>query len=236
MSFRAPRDLLGLRRLPARRPSPARGEEEMMMNAVLERPERLATAIGGAALVVWGANKLSRERHPLGALMATTGAGLIWRSTRGDTRARLAGSRGVNVEESFSINRPPQELYRVLAQPREPAARSCSSSSSVARDRSRGARTGWRRARPACRSNGTPRSSTRFPNELIAWRTLRGLRRGQRRLGALRAAPAGPRHRRARASCSTTRRPARSAPRVAWLFGDEPSQRRSAKTCAASSS
>jgi len=83
----------------------------MMMDAVLERPERLATAIGGAALVVWGANKLSRERHPLGAVMATTGAGLIWRSARGDTRARLAGSRGVNVEESFSINRPPQELY-----------------------------------------------------------------------------------------------------------------------------
>jgi len=83
----------------------------MMMDAVLERPERLATAIGGAALVVWGANKLSRERHPLGAVMATTGAGLIWRSARGDTRARLAGSRGVNVDESFSINRAPQELY-----------------------------------------------------------------------------------------------------------------------------
>jgi uncharacterized membrane protein len=82
------------------------------MESVLDRPDRLATALGGAALVVWGARKLAAERHPVGALMATTGAGLIWRSTRSDdTRARLSGSRGTRVEESFAINRAPEDLY-----------------------------------------------------------------------------------------------------------------------------
>jgi uncharacterized membrane protein len=82
-----------------------------MMESVMEQQGRWATALGGAALVVWGANKLSKERHPVGALLATTGAGLIWRSSRTDTRARLGGSRGTHVEESVSINRSPEELY-----------------------------------------------------------------------------------------------------------------------------
>ena len=78
----------------------------------LEHQGRWATALGGAALVVWGARKLTAERHPVGALLATTGAGLIWRSTKSDTRQRLGGARGTRVEESFAINRPPEELYR----------------------------------------------------------------------------------------------------------------------------
>lgn len=82
------------------------------MESVMEHPERWLSALGGAALVVWGAKKLSSERHPLGAMMAATGAGLILRSTRGDTRARLAGTRGTIVEESTAINRPPDELYQ----------------------------------------------------------------------------------------------------------------------------
>ena len=144
----------------------------MMMNAVLERPERLATAIGGAALVVWGASKLSRERHPLGALMATTGAGLIWRSTRGDTRARLAGSHGVNVEESFSINRPPQELYEFWRN-LERLPRVIPELSSVRVIDAR--RSHWLAKGPA----GFPIEWSAdiindIPNELIAWRTTEG--------------------------------------------------------------
>jgi len=81
------------------------------METVMEHPERWASALGGAALVVWGAQKLSRERRPVGALLATTGAGLIWRSARTDTRARLAGPRGTLVEESVAINRAPEDLY-----------------------------------------------------------------------------------------------------------------------------
>jgi len=81
------------------------------MESVTDHPERWATAIGGAALVVWGARKLSQEQNPVGALLATTGAGLIWRSGRTDTRTRLAGPRGTIVEESVAINRAPEELY-----------------------------------------------------------------------------------------------------------------------------
>jgi len=81
------------------------------MESVIEHQGRWATALGGAALVVWGANKLSKERHPVGALLATTGAGLIWRSSRTDTRERLGGRRGTHVDESVSINRAPEDLY-----------------------------------------------------------------------------------------------------------------------------
>jgi uncharacterized membrane protein len=80
------------------------------MESVMDHPERWATALGGAALVVWGAKKLSREHLPVGALLATTGASLIWRSAR-DTRARLSGSHGTGVEESVAINRGPEEPY-----------------------------------------------------------------------------------------------------------------------------
>jgi uncharacterized membrane protein len=42
------------------------------------------------------------------------GAALLYRelSTRGDTRRRLGGSRGVHVEESVTINRPAADVYR----------------------------------------------------------------------------------------------------------------------------
>jgi len=143
-----------------------------MMNAVLERPERLATAIGGAALVVWGANKLSRDRHPLGALVATTGAGLIWRSTRGDTRARLAGSRGINVEESFSINRPPQELYEFWRD-LELLPRVIPELSSVRVIDAR--RSHWVAKGPAgFLIEWSADIINDIPNELIAWRTTEG--------------------------------------------------------------
>jgi uncharacterized membrane protein len=81
------------------------------MESVMEHPERWATALGGVALVLWGAKKLSEEKHPVGAALATTGASLIWRSARSDTRERLAGSKGTIVEESVAINRHPSDLY-----------------------------------------------------------------------------------------------------------------------------
>jgi uncharacterized membrane protein len=81
------------------------------MESAMEHPERWATALGGVALVLWGAKKLSVERHPVGAALATTGASLIWRSARSDTRAHLAGPRGTIVEHAVAINRDPSELY-----------------------------------------------------------------------------------------------------------------------------
>ena len=43
---------------------------EAVMDSVMEHPERWATALGGAALVVLGVKKLSQQRHPVGALLA----------------------------------------------------------------------------------------------------------------------------------------------------------------------
>lgn len=42
------------------------------------------------------------------------GAALIYRelSTRGDTRRRLGGSRGIHVEESISVHRPLSQVFR----------------------------------------------------------------------------------------------------------------------------
>ena len=129
------------------------------MESVMEHPERWATALGGAALVVWGAKKLSQERHPVGALLATTGASLIWRSAR-DTRARLGGARGTGVEESVAINRGADELFEfwrnleLLPMVMPQLTRSRSSGT--------GARIGSPRDRRGGARNGTPTSSTRF--------------------------------------------------------------------------
>jgi len=141
------------------------------MESVMEHPERWATALGGAALVVWGAKKLSREHHPVGALLATTGASLIWRSTR-DTRARLGGSRGTGVEESVAINRGPDELYEFwrnlelipMIMPQ------LASVEIVGHRRSHWIATGpagWRTEWYADIIND-------IPNQLLAWRTVEG--------------------------------------------------------------
>ena len=142
------------------------------MESVLEHQKRWATALGGAALVVWGARKLAAERHPVGALLATTGAGLIWRSTRSDTRARLGGARGTNVEESVAINRPPDALYEFwrtlgLLPILMPQLQSVET-------------VGHRRSHWVAK--GPARWPTEWyadiindiPNELIAWRTIEG--------------------------------------------------------------
>ena len=143
------------------------------MDSVLDRRDRLATALGGAALVVWGARKLTAERHAMGAALATTGAGLIWRSTRSDnTRVRLSGSRGTHVEESFAINRSPQDLYEFwrtlellpLVMPQ------LQSVEAVGRRRSH-----WVAKGPArWPIEWYADIINEIPNELIAWRTIEG--------------------------------------------------------------
>ena len=90
--------------------------------------ERWASAIGGAALAVYGLKQLKDERSIPRAMLTAAGSALIARSATGfcpayaaagistvrdgsDTRERLAGSRGVRVEEAVSVNRPAAELY-----------------------------------------------------------------------------------------------------------------------------
>jgi uncharacterized membrane protein len=142
------------------------------MESVMEHPERWATALGGVALVVWGAKKLSVERHPVGAALATTGASLIWRSARSDTRERLAGSKGTIVEAAVAINRDPSELYEFwrsldllpVVMPRLQSVEA----------------VGHRRSHWVAK--GPARYTVEWyadiindiPNELIAWRTIEG--------------------------------------------------------------
>src|ERR687883_302629 len=86
--------------------------------------ERWASALGGAALAIWGL----KQRSVAGAMIAASGGALIYRgatgycpvygvagfstATDGDTRAALGGRRGIHVEEAVTIMKSPQELYR----------------------------------------------------------------------------------------------------------------------------
>jgi uncharacterized membrane protein len=141
------------------------------MESVMEHPERWATAIGGAALVVWGAKKLSRERHPVGALLATTGASLIWRSTR-ETRARLGGARGTGVEESVAINRGADELFEFWRNLELlPMVMPQLASVEIVGHR----RSHWIAKGPAgWRTEWYADIINEIPNQLLAWRTVEG--------------------------------------------------------------
>jgi uncharacterized membrane protein len=142
------------------------------MQTVMERPERWATAVGGAALLVWGASRLSKDRRPAGAVLAMTGAGFLLRSARGDTRSRLGGARGTVVEQSVSINRPAPELYDFWAD-LEQLPRVMPELLSVSMLDHRRSRwvargpVGWRTEWYADIIN-------EIPDELIAWRTIEG--------------------------------------------------------------
>jgi len=82
--------------------------------------ERWTAVVTGAMLALLG---LKRRSLP-GALMAAGGGALMLRATAGhwpgsasllgskpDTKTALGGSRGVHVDESVTINRPPNVLY-----------------------------------------------------------------------------------------------------------------------------
>jgi uncharacterized membrane protein len=77
----------------------------------IQGQERWASALGGAALVVWGAQRLSTRRAGSGAMIATTGAGLLWRASREGAASRHAGARGIIVEQAVAINRSAEDLF-----------------------------------------------------------------------------------------------------------------------------
>jgi uncharacterized membrane protein len=90
--------------------------------------ERWATAIGGAALAVYGLRRMRDEDTVPGAVITAAASALIVRGATGfcpayaaagintaersyDTREALGGSRGVHVREAVTINRSASELY-----------------------------------------------------------------------------------------------------------------------------
>lgn len=191
------------------------------MEHVMEHPERWATALGGVALVLWGAKKLSAERHPLGAALATTGASLIWRSARSDTRVRLAGARGSIVEEAVAINRQPSELYEFwrtldLLPVIMPQLQSVEA---VGHRRSHWIAKGPARLRVEWYAD----IINDIPNELIAWRTIEGSELVS--AGSVHFDPGPPgRGTSVRVKLQYDPPAGKMGAAIAWAFGDSPSQ------------
>src|SRR5687767_14771328 len=88
--------------------------------------ERWASALGGAALTVFGI----RQRSLAGAMIAASGGALIYRGATGfcpgyaaagvstangdaqTARQALSGPRGVHVLQAVTVNKPAEELFR----------------------------------------------------------------------------------------------------------------------------
>jgi uncharacterized membrane protein len=144
----------------------------MRTHTSVRSPERWASAIGGAALAVYGVRRFTDDDRTAGALLATAGSALLWRGVTPidrDTRRRLAGSRGINVEESVTVSAPAADLYRLWRDlewlpaifPGLVSVRVISSSRSRWVAELKGKRVAW-----------TAEIINEVPGELIAWRTL----------------------------------------------------------------
>jgi uncharacterized membrane protein len=184
--------------------------------------ERWASALGGAALTAYGIKQL-KERMPAGALLAAAGTALIYRgaTARTGTRQALSGSRGVHVEEAFTINRRPDELYgfwRKLEQ--LPAFMGHLVSVTQLDER----RSHWVARAPAGRTvEWDAEIVNEIPNELIGWRTID--RADVISAGSVHfKAAAGNRGAEVRVRLQYSPPAGKLGAGIAWLLGHEPSQ------------
>jgi uncharacterized membrane protein len=92
--------------------------------------ERWASAIGGGALAVYGVTRLLSSRSLGGAVLALVGGALVYRGTTGHCNmyqalgintagtgtdnpvVSVSADRGIKVEQSITINKSPEEVYR----------------------------------------------------------------------------------------------------------------------------
>lgn len=147
--------------------------------------ERWASMAAGAGLALYG---LSRRRGrgwmfaALGGALLQRGArghcdvyqalGLNTASTRSDTRAALGGRAGIHVEESVTINRSPEELYRFWRD-LENLPRFMRHLESVERITDTLSR--WRAKGPGGkRLEWNAEIINEVPNDVIGWRSLEG--------------------------------------------------------------
>jgi len=139
----------------------------------LSATERWTAVLGGAALAVYGI----RQRSLLGNVLVAGGGALMIGAAMGftvngrsDTRRALGGSRGINVDETVTIARHHDELYRFWRQ-LENLPRFMQHLVSVrAFD---GRRSHWTAKAPAGRTVQWDAEIINDElNELIAWRTL----------------------------------------------------------------
>jgi uncharacterized membrane protein len=140
--------------------------------------ERWTSALSGAALTVIGVRRGIRQRSIGGAMLAAAGTSLIYHAAvgvkieHGDTRVALAGSRGVNLDEAVTINRPAEELY-AFWRDFERLPQFMQHLVSVTRIDAR--RSHWVAKALAGRTiEWDAEIINDIPNEVIAWRSLEG--------------------------------------------------------------
>lgn len=198
--------------------------------------ERWASALGGAALAAWGIKQLKEERSPAGAMIAAAGVSLIARGASGhcpvytaaglntaetNTRAALAGVRGVNVEQAFTINRSPDELFAYWRR-LEQLPQFMSHLVSVKQIDER--RSHWVAKGPAGRKvEWDAEIINEIPNELIGWRTLDHADVVSAGSVRFRRAPGG-RGTEVRVRLQYEPPAGKLGATIAWLLGHEPAQ------------
>jgi uncharacterized membrane protein len=73
-----------------------------------DKAERLTSLIGGSALAAWGIKRLVKRRSVTNLGLATAAGLLVYNGIRNYNGA----GRDVHLEATFTINKPPEELYR----------------------------------------------------------------------------------------------------------------------------
>jgi uncharacterized membrane protein len=194
--------------------------------------ERWASALGGAALTVYGL----RQRSVAGAMIAASGGALIYHGATGafpayaragqglrsdGTREALAGGRGIRVEQSVSINRQPAELFAFWRR-LENLPQFMTHLVSVRRIDDR--RSHWVVKAPAGRTvEWDAEIINEVPNELIGWRTLSGA--DVISAGSVHFKAAGPdRGTQVTVVMQYTPPGGKMGSVIAWMLGHEPSQ------------
>jgi uncharacterized membrane protein len=196
--------------------------------------ERWASALGGAALAVYGI----RQKSIAGAMIAASGGALIYRGASGhcpvysaagmnmarreyDTRVALGGRRGVNVEVSSSVNRCADGLYEFWRN-FENLPRFMEHLVSVRNLDER--RSHWVVKAPAGRTvEWDAEIINEIPNELIGWRTLHGA--DVVSAGSVAFKPAGPgRGTHIHVHLQYNPPAGKIGTAIAWMLGHEPSQ------------
>ncbi len=197
--------------------------------------ERWASALGGALLTAYGIKQL-KERSTSGAAIAAAGSALMYRGATGycpmyaatgintagdETRARLSGSRGVNVEEVVTIYASAAELY-VFWRNLELLPRFMKHLVSVTQVDS--CRSHWVAKAPAGRRiEWDAEVINEIPGELIAWRTLPGSQLVSAGSVMFKRASGG-RGTEVRVRLQYDPPAGKVGATVAWLLGHEPSQ------------
>jgi uncharacterized membrane protein len=216
--------------------SGAKKEKPMTSEVNVAAPERWASALSGAALTAYGIKQL-KERSPVGAALAAAGTALIYRGATGhcamyeaagintaddrtETKKALAGSRGIHVEESVTINGSPAELYAFWRN-FEMLPRFMDHLVSVTQLDQR--RSHWVVKAPAGRTvEWDAEIVNEIPNELIGWRTLDGA--DVISAGSVRFNLAPQHGTEVRVRMQYEPPAGKAGAVVAWLLGQEPSQ------------